>query len=153
VFKGTFDGNGFTISGIYVNSQSDYQGLFAKSNGTVKNLGVIASYVKGRSDVGGLVGDNTLSSVINNSYSTVKVTGGEYDIGGLLGKNSSISDGTSGMVNNSYYNKETSGQNDKGKGDGKTTKEMKQKETFKGWDFDNVWKIDARVNDGYPYLY
>jgi hypothetical protein len=214
LFEGTFDGSGFTISGIYINSESNRKGLFAESNGIVKNLGVTASYVKGKSNigglagrnngeisksyyvgdvvgyeksdyskshnvggiaginrgtisnsysagtasgdwvVGGLVGDNTLSSVINNSYSTVKVTGREYYIGGLVGENASIdiANYTSGTVNNSYYNKETSGQNDKGKGDGKTTAEMKRKETFKSWDFDNVWKIDAEVNDGYPYL-
>jgi hypothetical protein len=36
---------------------------------------------------------------------------------------------------------------------GKTTAEMKQKATFKDWDFDGIWKIDAKMNDGYPYFH
>ena len=29
---------------------------------------------------------------------------------------------------------------------------MKQKSTYKDWDFANVWEIDDEINDGYPYL-
>ena len=34
---------------------------------------------------------------------------------------------------------------------GKTTAEMKVKETYIGFDFENVWSISPDVNDGYPY--
>lgn len=33
---------------------------------------------------------------------------------------------------------------------GKTTEEMKKKETYEGWDFDTVW--DIKEGEGYPYL-
>ena len=34
---------------------------------------------------------------------------------------------------------------------GKTTAEMKTKETYTGFDFEKVWSISPDVNDGYPY--
>lgn len=41
-FTGTFDGNGFTISGLYINRTTAYNGLFGYANGaTVKNLNII----------------------------------------------------------------------------------------------------------------
>jgi len=70
---------------------------------------------------------------------------GAITVGGLVGVNS-------GTVTSSYYDSETSGQSDTGKGDPKTTAEMKSQTTFVGWDFDEVWGIDAEINDGYPYL-
>jgi hypothetical protein len=67
-FKGTFDGAGFVISGVYINSSDGEQGLFGcvYTDGTVKDLGVIASYIKGDWAVGGLAGGN--SGTIINSY-------------------------------------------------------------------------------------
>ena len=29
---------------------------------------------------------------------------------------------------------------------------MKQKSTYEGWDFENVWAISPNINDGYPFL-
>ena len=49
-YTGTFDGQGYTISGLYLNdSNLDFVGLFgyAGSNGTVKNVGVVDSYFNG----------------------------------------------------------------------------------------------------------
>ena len=34
---------------------------------------------------------------------------------------------------------------------GKTTAEMKNKETYEGFDFEKTWSISPDVNDGYPY--
>jgi hypothetical protein len=257
-FKGIFDGNGFTVSGVYINSSESFQGLFGYAVlGEIKNVGVIASHVKGNDLVGGLVGalfngsvsnsysisivhgnkkaggliggvgilinifihivseiniagglvgvvdivnnsysigkvsgnegvgglvgvnigawDNSyLCSKIANSYSTALVTGKNY-VGGLVGMNDysamiansysvgavtglentggfiGINDGVSTIIN-SYYDKQTSGQSKGGNGEGKTTAEMKQKSTYKGWDFGTVWGISGEVNGGYPYL-
>ncbi|MFW6016141.1 MAG: hypothetical protein ACOCRK_06855, partial [bacterium] len=33
-----------------------------------------------------------------------------------------------------------------------STSEMKQKENFNNWDFENIWFIDSEYNDGYPDL-
>jgi hypothetical protein len=45
---------------------------------------------------------------------------------------------------------ELSGQSDTGKGMPKATKEMMQRETFEGWDFENVWTIEE--GETYPQL-
>jgi len=116
--------------------------------------------------IGGLVGENW--GKIDNCYSSGKVTGKE-NVGGLVGKNNNRyeentsnensnknkhqNDGFLGKksltwINNSYYDKEISDQNDSGKGEGKTTAEMKQKDTFVKWNFDTIWNL----NNNYPYL-
>ncbi|MDR2732946.1 MAG: hypothetical protein LBB36_06995, partial [Fibromonadaceae bacterium] len=83
IFKGTFDGNGKTISGVYVNSAT-FEGLFGWLDGTIKDLNVTNSYIKGTTSVGGLVGRiNAGSRVINCSFSG-NVEGGE-NTGGLVG--------------------------------------------------------------------
>jgi hypothetical protein len=270
-FLGTFDGNGFVVSGVYVrSSQSDddaYVGLFGiAQSATIKNLGLTASYIKGKHYIGGLVGWSGNSQIINcysiahvvgddsvgglvgesdsgkiiDSYSVGAVTGGSlYGIGtgGLVGRGNGMISGSysasnvtgaikvgglagryggkiinsyftgsvtgekevggvagflydsvsssysigkvtgemniggrivagenvgglvgsiaiedGGRVISSYYDKEMSGQSDTGKGEGKTTTEMKEKSTYEGWDFDKVWEISGEVNGGYPYF-
>jgi len=104
---GTFDGNGYTISGIYINDASGdgiSKGLFrAIDGGTIKNLGVVASYIKGGKNVGGLAGAS-YKGTINNSYVTGNVSGtGDY-VGGLFGF---FTDG--GIINNSYATGNVSG--------------------------------------------
>jgi hypothetical protein len=86
-FNGTFDGNGFIISGIYINASRYYVGLFesVEEEGKIRNLGVIASCIKGGTYIGGLVGINHSDS-INDSYFVGIVTGGSY-VGGLVGYN------------------------------------------------------------------
>ena len=62
-YTGTFDGNGKTISGIYINTDEDNQGLFGcigdinkSGTGTVKNLGIEDSWISGGDNVGGIAG-------------------------------------------------------------------------------------------------
>ena len=56
-FSGIFDGNGHTISGLYVDEDSYNAGLFGNAGAaTIKNLTVVNGYVKGIQDVGGIVG-------------------------------------------------------------------------------------------------
>ena len=94
-FTGTLDGQGHSVSGIYINSEADYQGLVGVlgSGGTLQNLGVKASYIKGGNDVGGVCGQNY--ATMTNCYNTGKVTG-SYFVGGLCGYNNS------GTVTNCY---------------------------------------------------
>jgi hypothetical protein len=95
-FAGTFDGAGHVVSGVYINNSSSYQGLFGYvgTGGAIKNLGVVASYIKGNSNVGGLVGSNW--GTITNSYATGSVQGSGYGyVGGLVGSNW-------GTITNSY---------------------------------------------------
>ena len=86
-FTGTLDGDGHSVSGIYINnSEANEQGLVGclGSSGALQNLGVKASYIKGGSYVGGLCGVN--GGTVTNCYNTGKVTG-SYTIGGLCGMN------------------------------------------------------------------
>jgi hypothetical protein len=104
--------------------------------------------VNGASKIGGLVGYNEYIASIRNSYSIGSVTG-TTNVGGLVGAKESHS---GNIVSGSYYNTETSGQSDTGKGTGKTTEEMKERTTFTGWNFDDFWGIGSGKNSGYPYL-
>ncbi len=83
-FNGTFDGGNFTISGIYINTTDDYQGLFGFSTGTIKNLTVSGS-VTGKNDVGGIVGYNNGGSVEN--CCNTNAVNGSYAVGGIAGYN------------------------------------------------------------------
>ncbi|MGI6751599.1 MAG: GLUG motif-containing protein [Anaerovoracaceae bacterium] len=118
----------------------------------MQNAKIIDSYamgeITGRKRVGGLVGYNYYggsNTVINRCYSTGKVNGNS-DIGGLVGKNESAS------VLDSYWDTETSLQNNSSGGSGKNTEEMHTQSTFEGWDFSVTWGIDSDENEGYPFL-
>jgi hypothetical protein len=94
LLNGTFNGNGHIISGVYINSTEDHQGLFGiiSDEGVVKNLGITASYIRGKDAVGGLVGHS--EGIIGGSYSTAWVVGESF-VGGLAGVNENF-------INNSY---------------------------------------------------
>ena len=84
-FRGTFDGQGHTVSGIYINSENDSQGLFGYNSGTIKNAGVTESYIKGGYVVGGVCGRND-AGTISNCYNSGTVNGNE-SVGGVCGIN------------------------------------------------------------------
>ena len=81
-FNGTFDGNGYTISGLFI-SGNDWQGLFETIglDGKVINLGVKGS-VTARDFVGGIAG--RLFGTVENCYSDVAVSGRTW-VGGIAG--------------------------------------------------------------------
>ena len=100
-FSGTFDGQGHTVSGIYINSENDYQGLFGYNGGTIKNVGLTNSYIKGDYYVGGVCGYNEYGT-ISGCYNAGTVSGNDYSVGGVCGLNEygTISDCyNSGTVN------------------------------------------------------
>ena len=86
-FTGTFDGQGYKITGLYINrSSSDFVGLFGLTNSgsEIKNVGLEEVNVNG-SCAGGLVG-GTDGGTIANCYSSGSVRGDRY-VGGLVGIN------------------------------------------------------------------
>ena len=92
-YKGTFDGYGYTISGLYCDvSNKSYVGLFAcvGAGGTVKNVNIADSYVSGSENIGLLCGANggtryNGGTIVNCTVSgTVK---GSHLIGGVCGRN------------------------------------------------------------------
>ena len=102
IYTGTFDGNNKTVSGLYFNdSATSYVGLFGYvgSGGTVKNVGVIDSYLSGYQGVGGVVGHN--AGTVQSCYNSGTVSGSNY-VGGVVGNN----DGT---VQNCYNTGTVSG--------------------------------------------
>lgn len=88
--------------------------------------------VTGEDFIGGLLGTNGKGSTVSNSCSTGSVTcAGNVclEVGGLVGTGS-------GIVSNSFWDIETSGQATSDGGTGKTTAQMKSITTFTGagWD-------------------
>lgn len=88
-FYGTFDGQGHTISGIRINTESSYQGLFGMNanSAIVKNLTIDNAVIASSSSyVGGIVGLNwgTISNCIVTN--NVKLTANS-SCGGVTGNN------------------------------------------------------------------
>ena len=91
-FLGTFNGNGKTISGIYINTTTlSYQGLFATigSSAIVKNLTIKNSYIRAVRVAGGIVGyadGATFQNCVN--YATISTIGTDDsndNVGGIVG--------------------------------------------------------------------
>ncbi|MCQ2061102.1 MAG: InlB B-repeat-containing protein [Fibrobacter sp.] len=104
-FEGTFDGAGHTISGLYFNQDASYAGLFGRSTkgGSIKNVGVVDSYIKGMDHVGGIVGHNG-NCTVSNVFSTSTVEGAT-SVGGIAGYNDA------GTIVNAYNMGAVSGTN------------------------------------------
>ena len=234
IFKGSFNGAGFKVTGIWLNRIETFDvGLFGYiRTARIENLGIIIGdrgirafdnvaglvgvqdmsriencyaigNVGGRSDIGGLIGEQIRSSHIKNCYAICNVSGNLINAGGLvahLSSNSSIENcyassnvsansyvgglvgqqigkitnsyasgsvkGHShvgglvgelqlGSTENSFFDTQISGQllgsgsGSQSGATGKTTAEMKQQNTFRGWDFTNVWHI---TSGEYPKL-
>ena len=86
-FRATFEGNGHTISNLFINRSSSDVGLFGYSGSTAEllSLGMVNVEVTGGSNVGGLVGSN--EGTVSNSYAIGSVTGTGNQVGGLIGSN------------------------------------------------------------------
>lgn len=92
-FAGTFDGQGHTISGIYVDARnhkySGYAGLFGHMSGTIKNLTITNSYFCGGSNIGAFAGQmNGDDALIENCVNYASVSGEKsptMQIGGFFG--------------------------------------------------------------------
>ena len=102
-FRGTFDGQNHTISGVYYESSNeDYGGgLFGKVEGNVRNIGILDSYFNGSANyLGGICGKN--EGIIENCYNTGTVSGAG-PVGGICGKNE-------GTIENCYNTGTVSGE-------------------------------------------
>ena len=84
-FRTTFDGNGHTLSNLFIDG-GDYSGLFGAigPSGVVRNVGLIDVDVTGEEHVGALAGQN--DGVVGSVQSTGRVSG-EVEVGGLAGAN------------------------------------------------------------------
>jgi len=117
----------------------------SNSDGTIINS-YSTGTVTGDYDVGGFVGQEDFKQVENN-YSIGKVTGNN-NVGGFASNNN-------GKRKNNYYDNTVNShiKNDP-KNEGRATDELKKQQTYAGWDFVEIWRIDDEekfVNKGYPY--
>ncbi len=104
-FTGTFNGAGYTISNLTINLPStDHVGLFGviRSGAKVMNVGLLDVNIRGARYVGGLVGNNDGSKIIN-SYATGTVSGNS-SVGGLVG----INNHNGSKITNSYATSQVS---------------------------------------------
>lgn len=137
--------------------------------------------IEGLSRIGGISGSGISKTTYTNCYSYLsKITSksNEYDVAGISGGNDStikaincytISDGQKSPIcgsidydndklteenfENCYYNEEFEKNKFTEFADfGIKDSQMTSKDTYKSWDFDNVWQIDNAKNAGYPYL-
>ena len=95
-FAGHYDGNGYTISGLFTpeGDTAEYSdaGLFGVLGGnllsghvaTVENLGIVNSFVQGYENVGAIVGMGT-SAIVQNCYNTSNVMTSGGSVGGIAG--------------------------------------------------------------------
>ena len=172
---------------IYVGGVAGWNdGDEEESSGVISRCFATGDVVANDSFGGGLVGYNV--GLVFMSYATGNVSGGDY-LGGIAGKNivdfgdkptgeiwqcysvgsiegtgtnlgGIVGIRTSGTIEASYWNVETSGlANMCGPGSpaagcddskGKTTEQMKQQSTFTDWDFINIWAIEEHQT--YPYI-
>ncbi|MCX8065218.1 MAG: hypothetical protein N3G21_08615, partial [Candidatus Hydrogenedentes bacterium] len=131
-------------------SDGDWGGIIGFSSGEVIRCyatGLVIAYGKFQK-IGGVVGYNYDGNLIE-CYSSTRIFDEareeSNDIGGLLGYNFS-----SNTMEGCYWDVEVSGIESSEGGEGKTTSEMKQKSTYVGWDFENVW--DIIEGETYPWL-
>lgn len=107
-YTGTFDGKGYTISGLYFNNPSESNvGLFGyiEANGKISNVGVLDSYFKFDMLGGGVCGTNNGGELQNCSNSSTVI--GIRIAGGVCG--TTYSGGTIKNCKNTGYVKGTSG--------------------------------------------
>jgi hypothetical protein len=85
-FKGTFDGKGHTINGMYLITTEQSQGLFGYFGGNrIMNLGVNAFYVEGTANyTGGVIGEVRTSTTMINVWTNGNVVGTSC-VGGFAG--------------------------------------------------------------------
>ncbi len=85
-FSGTFDGNGHTVSGLYSVGYEYNVGLFGiATEATIKNVGIVDSYISGGAGIGGICGSARSNSTITNCYNTGAVSSEMHDAGGICG--------------------------------------------------------------------
>jgi hypothetical protein len=128
---------------------------------TINNSYATGDVIDGNSQCGGLVGWAFRNLTVQNSYATGNVTcGSSTRKGGLIGFVGPSGGGgdPDTVAIDSFYDTNTTGQNDTGYGTPKTTIEMQNISTFTNWDIatigsfvDQTWYINE-TND-YPRLY
>ena len=86
-FEGTFEGNGYTLKNIKIESVANYVGMFGYNKGTIRGFNVENISVKGNNNVGGIAGYN-IGTI--NSISLTGTIEGNSTVGGIAGHSEKI---------------------------------------------------------------
>lgn len=137
-FSGTFDGNGHTISGIYLPiSSDDGAAMFKQLYGTIKELGVLDSYFGGSKTYHAATFAGVLlnNGSIIDCYSFAKIDGTYYN-GGIAGD----CKGSKSSITNCYFAGSITSTN--------TTSSPISCDYYDGGTITNCYYLSTVVNDG-----
>lgn len=115
-FKGNFDGNNHTVTGMKISGALDYVGLFGDCTrynvySAIKNITVKDSVINGKSGVGAIVG-RAVEINIENCRSIANKIKGERRVGGICGYFCGYSHG--GKVSQCYNSSKVTGRKSAG---------------------------------------
>lgn len=84
-YAGIFDGNGYSVSGVYVSSSDSDQGFFGETDSAeIRNLTVRNSLIEGNGNTGGIAG-HAVSSLIENCRNEAFIASSNNMNGGIAG--------------------------------------------------------------------
>ncbi len=84
-YMGVFDGNGYTVSGMYIQSSDPYSALFSQINGaTLKNVSLTDSYVKGGVAGSSLICGYAKNAVLSDCMTDGCLIGGDLGVSGCI---------------------------------------------------------------------
>jgi filamentous hemagglutinin family protein len=118
-------------------------GVFSDGPGGLISDSYASGTVVGNSEIGGLVGFALHGSILS-SYSRGEVIG-TSNVGGLVGGS-----GFTTIVQDSYWDTQSSGQNTSASGTGLTPAQLKA--GLPGGFDPAIWGVNPAINNGYPYL-
>jgi len=105
-FFAHYNGNGYTINGMFINRTTGYQGLFAYTqNATLIEITLSDFNITATTNIGGLVG-YAVATTIDKCHLNGSVTASSNNIGGLAGR---VENGS--IVTDSHYSGNVSGLN------------------------------------------
>lgn len=97
-FQGTFDGQGHTISGLYINNTLTYQALFGYTKSATISRLTIEGTVSAKQYVAGIVAYMAANTTVDRLVNKANVSGSSTYVGGITGSASAASS----VVTNCY---------------------------------------------------
>jgi type II secretory pathway pseudopilin PulG len=86
-FGGIFNGGGFEITNVTINTADDDVGLFSKNNGTITGVVLRSADINGKDNVGGISGVNLVNAIISDCIVRESRIEGNNNVGGIAGIN------------------------------------------------------------------
>ncbi|MEX0934183.1 MAG: GLUG motif-containing protein [Candidatus Saccharimonadales bacterium] len=86
-FSGSFDGDNYTISNLYIDYSGTYTGLFGHTGdgASIENVNMVNADVTGASYTGVLVGRASTTTTIDNAHIGGSLTASGSNVGGIVG--------------------------------------------------------------------